>query len=92
MTSRASSSGRDELIATFNALLDDIAEGRRRTVPTCTGLDWQTVRVLNQLAAQPKKRAVDVMACRIEFGRMLDGTHAAEDRERDDAEWDYLLG
>lgn len=81
-----------ELVDTFNTLLGEIVEGQRRSVPTCTGLDWQTLRVLNQLAAQPKKKAVDIMACRIEFGRMLDGTHAAEDKARDDAEWDYLLG
>ena len=35
--------------------------------------------ILNLLAPQPgKKRAADILACRVEFAWMLDGTHARE--------------
>lgn len=81
-----------DIINNFNEILEDIVEGRRTAVPTCTLLDRQTIRILNILAAQRKKTAKDIMACRVEFGRMLDGTHAVEDQIRDDAEWDFLLG
>ena len=80
-----------ELGATFDRLLRDIIMGQRHTVPTCTGLDWQTIGALNRLAAQPDRTASAVAACRAEFGRMLDGTHAAQDQDRDNAEWDQLL-
>lgn len=82
----------DELKVVFNEILDGIVGGRMRSVPTDTGLDQQTVFILNLLAAQRVKRPADIRACRIEFARMLDGTHAIEAQERDDAEWAELSG
>jgi len=81
----------DELVSVFNTVLDSIVSGDLLAVPTDTGLSEQTVDVLNLLAAQKVKRPRDISACRIEFARMLDGLHAAEDRERDLAEWEELL-
>jgi hypothetical protein len=67
---------------TFNRFLDDIVKGNRRWVPTCTGLDGPTIAALNDLGAQKKKRPVDIAACRVEFARMLDGTHARDQDEQ----------
>lgn len=78
-----------QLRQTFEQVLKAITSGDLGGCPTDTGLDEQTVRILNSLAAQPgKKKAVDIVACRTEFMWMLDGTHARED----DAEWRRLLG
>lgn len=79
-----------ELVETFNRVLEDILSGETGGCPTDTGLDWQTFQILNLLAAQKNPTAEDIRACRIEFGRMLDGTHALEDMERDLREWDEL--
>lgn len=77
-----------ELRITFNQVLNNIVAGNLAGCPSDTGLDQQTCDILNSLAAQPgKKKAVDILACRTEFVRMLDGTHARED----DAEWARLL-
>ena len=85
-------STRAELVRTFNGVLDDIVSGRTVGCPTDTGLDPETVDILNLLGRQPDpKRPVDIAACRTEFGRMLDGTHAAEWEERENAEWTKLL-
>lgn len=82
-----------ELVATFNGILDDIVSGKAVGCPTDTGLDPETVDILNLLARQPNpKRPVDIAACRTEFGRMLDGTHALEWDERENEEWAKLLG
>lgn len=81
-----------ELVAVFNAILDDIVNGKPGGCPTDTGLDPETVDILNLLARQPSpKRPVDIAACRTEFGRMLDGTHAQEADAEEDAEWSKLL-
>ena len=82
-----------ELVITFNGILDDIVTGKTVGCPTCTGLDPETVDILNLLARQPNpKRPADIAACRTEFGRMLDGTHDREWAEQEDAEWAKLLG
>jgi hypothetical protein len=82
-----------DLIKTFNGILDDIVSGRADGCPTCTGLDPETVDILNLLGRQPNpKTPSDIAACRTEFGRMLDGTHAREWDELEDAEWAKLLG
>ena len=82
----------DQLIATFNGVLDDIVNGRALGCPTCTGLDPETVSILNLLGQQPNpKTAAGIAACRTEFGRMLDGTHAKEWDEQENAEWAKLL-
>ena len=82
-----------ELVRTFNGVLDGIVNGTTVGCPTDTGLDPQTVDILNLLARQPDpKLAVDIAACRTEFGRMLDGTHDREDDEEESAEWEKLLG
>jgi hypothetical protein len=48
--------------------------------------------ILNLLAPQPgKKRAADILACRVEFAWMLDGAHAREAQMADRAEWAELL-
>ena len=79
----------EQLSKTFTQVLDDIVAGKLGGCPTDTGLDEQTCRILDSLAAQPgKKKAVDILACRTEFAYMLNGTNARED----DAEWRKLLG
>ena len=81
-----------ELVRTFNGVLDGIVNGTTVGCPTDTGLDPQTVDILNLLAAQPNpKRPVDIAACRTEFARMLDGTHDVEDDEAESAAWAKLL-
>ena len=81
-----------ELTEIFNEILDGIIEKGWDSCPSDTGLDDETREILNSLAAQPNpKRPVDIQACRTEFGRMLDGTHAREAAEQDDAEWDQLF-
>ena len=67
-----------DLIDAFNRILDDIVAGRISGVPDDTGLDEQTIEVLELLAAQPDKIAADIAACRVEFARQLDGTHDVE--------------
>ena len=48
-----------------------------RDVGTDTGLDQQKFDIPNLLARQPgKTNPVDLRACRTEFARMFDGTHA----------------
>ena len=50
-----------------------------RTAPGCPETPISTFDILNLLARQPgKKNPVEIRACRIEFARMLDGTHARE--------------
>lgn len=72
----------EELTTTFNDVLDRIVRGDLQRVPSDTGIDQQTIDVLNALAAQPDRTLpTDIAACRIEFGRQLDGTHAEEDSE-----------
>jgi hypothetical protein len=69
---------------TFNAILDDIIAGKINGCPSDSGLDRETVTMLDTLAALPiPKLARDIHAVRVEFGRMLDGSHA---READQAE------
>jgi hypothetical protein len=81
-----------ELIVTFNGILEDIVNGKAAGCPTCTGLDPETVDILNLLGQQPDpKLPADIQACRTEFSRMLDGTHAAEAEAREEAEWANLL-
>lgn len=83
----------DELRQVFTGVLDGIVNGTTQFCPTDTGLDGQTVSMLNRLGAQPDpKRPVDIAACRTEFARQLDGTHDREDEEQDAAEWAELLG
>jgi hypothetical protein len=67
-----------DLIAAFNRVLDDIVAGTITSVPDDTGIDPETVEILELLAAQPEKTTADIAACRSEFGRQLDGTHDAE--------------
>lgn len=68
-----------QLVANFNSVLDRIVSGELFRVPSDTGLDQQTIDVLNALAAQPDRTLPsDIAACRTEFGRQLDGTHADE--------------
>lgn len=71
--------GPQDITASFNRTLDRILDGTYTRVPSETGLDQQTIDALNSLAAQPDKTPSDIEACRIEFGRQLDGTHAEED-------------
>lgn len=81
-----------ELVATFNAVLEDIITGKSEGCPSCTGLDPETVAILNLLGRQPNpKLPVDIQACRTEFSRMLDGTHAIEWEAQEEAEWAKLL-
>ena len=82
-----------ELADTFNRMLDAIVAGHRIGCPSGTGLDEQTTDILNSLARQPMpKRPSDIAACRIEFARMLDGTHHAEYLAEEDDAWSKLLG
>jgi hypothetical protein len=79
----------DELRATFASVLDQIVTGAERGCPSDTGLDMATTDVLDALGAQPNpKSASDILACRTEFARQLDGTHAREARAR---ERDFFL-
>lgn len=81
-----------ELHKVFTGVLDGIVSGDLTFCPTDTGLDEQTVHILNLLAAQPDpKRPADIEACRTEFDRMLDGTHARETDAEEAAAWDALL-
>lgn len=74
------SSGQHDATVSFNDVLDRIVAGELERVPSDTGIDQQTIDVLNLLAAQPDpKTPADIEACRIEFGRQLDGTHAEEE-------------
>ena len=83
----------EELRQVFTGVLDGIVNGTTQFCPTDTGLDEQTVSMLNRLGAQPDpKRPVDIAACRTEFARMLDGTHADEDDAEEAAAWSKLLG
>ncbi len=68
-----------DVVASFNRTLDSIVAGELTRVPSDTGLDQQTIDILNLLAAQQEKLPTDIAACRAEFGRQLDGTHAEED-------------
>ncbi|HWF29713.1 MAG TPA: hypothetical protein VG327_15295 [Mycobacterium sp.] len=43
------------------------------------------------MPANRLRSAADILACRIEFARMLDGTHAREGEDGCDAEWAELL-
>ena len=79
-----------ETVKEFNAVLDDIVAGKLVRCPTCTALDNQTTEILNLLALQPKKLPADIRACRIEFARQLDGTHAREAAEEEDAYWESV--
>ena len=82
---------REAIIKEFNTVLKGITDEKLVRVPTCTGLDRQTTDVLNLLAQQPNpKRPADIRACRIEFARQLDGTHAREDYEEEEAFWDSV--
>jgi hypothetical protein len=73
------SSQQSDLRKTFNRILDAVVAGKINGCPSDSGLDQETVTMLNTLAALPiPKRARDVHAVRVEFGRMLDGTHARE--------------
>jgi hypothetical protein len=67
-----------DITASFNSVLDSIVAGELERVPSETGLDQQTIDILNLLAAQREKLPTDIAACRAEFGRQLDGTHAEE--------------
>ena len=81
-----------DLVAEFNTILEDIVSGKAVGCPTCTGLDPETVAILNLLGQQPNpKLPVDIQACRTEFSRMLDGTHAAEFEQQESEEWAKLL-
>jgi len=81
-----------EVVEEFNRILDATVAGTEFGCLTDTGIDNETRDILNLLARQPDpKRPVDIQACRIEFARMLDGTHAPEAEERDLAEWAKLL-
>ena len=81
-----------EIVNEFNRILDAIVAGTEFGCPTDTGIDDETKQILDLLARQPDpKRPADIEACRIEFARQLDGTHAEEAVERDAAEWDELL-
>jgi len=80
----------EELVVIFNGVLERIVSGELAGCPTETGLDWQTSEMLNLLARQRVKYPTDISACRIEFARMLDGTHAREDQERDLREFEKL--
>lgn len=81
-----------ELVASFNRVLDGIVAGVWGRCPSDTGLDDETIDILNLLAEQPDpKTPADIAACRTEFGRMLDGTHAIEAQQREDEEWANLL-
>lgn len=68
-----------QLVSTFNQTLDRILDGTFTRVPSDTGLDQQTIDALNSLAAQEDPTPADIAACRTEFGRQLDGTHAEEE-------------
>jgi len=82
----------NELRATFNRILDAIVAGQLNGCPSNSGLDQQTVVMLNTLAGLPvPKRARDVHAVRVEFGRMLDGTHAREANEAELEEWRRIV-
>jgi len=73
----------EEIVLEFNRILDAIVAGTEFGCPTDTGIDDDTRSVLNLLARQPDpKRAIDIQACRVEFGRQLDSTHAEEARAR----------
>lgn len=73
----------EEIVIEFNRILDAIVAGTEFGCPTDTGIDDDTASILNLLARQPDpKRPIDIQACHIEFGRQLDGTHAAEARAR----------
>lgn len=72
----------DELRDAFTDTLDRIVAGEYFGCPTDTGLDVETADSLDALARHPKSPAAR-MACRTEFVRMLDGTHAREARERE---------
>jgi hypothetical protein len=72
----------EELRVSFTIALDGIVAGKWSACPSGTGLDDQTISVINALASQPDpKTPADIAACRTEFARQLDGTHAREDAE-----------
>lgn len=82
-----------EITANFNDILDGIVSGELAGCPTDTGLDDETIAVLDLLARQPMpKGAADIAACRTEFARQLDGTHEREWEAEEEAEWAKLLG
>jgi hypothetical protein len=63
-----------ELSKTFSRVLDEIVAGKLTECPDDTGLDRETVTMLNTLAALPiPKRARDVHAVRVEFGQIVNG-------------------
>lgn len=76
-----------ELVATFNQVLDDVVSGTLHACPSDTGLDPETVAVLDALAVHPKT-ARDIVACRTEFARQLDGTHIREAEANEARFWD----
>lgn len=81
-----------QITANFNAVLDGIVSGALGGCPTDTGLDDETISILNLLARQPfPKTVADIAACRTEFGRQLDGTHEREWEAEEEAEWAELL-
>lgn len=67
-----------ELRATFDKVLTGVRDGSLKGCPSDTGLDDQTVTALDRMA-QGKATAVQA---RVEFARMLDGTHARQARQR----------
>ena len=76
----------------FSDILDGIVAGTLAGCPTDTGLDDETIAVLDLLARQPNpKRPADIAACRTEFARMLDGTHEREADDDEAAAWAELL-
>jgi hypothetical protein len=82
MRGRSAPATQPEIIDQFNTLLDDMVDGRITHCPNETDIDQQTQDVLNLLGGAPMpKLPADIQACRIEFGRQLDGTHAAEEEE-----------
>lgn len=82
-----------QITANFNRVLDGIVSGELHGCPTDNGIDMETAEILNLLAAQPDpKSPADIVACRTEFGRQMDGTHDREWEEREAEEWSKLLG
>lgn len=82
-----------QITANFNRVIDGIVSGELAGCPTDTGLDDETVSILNLLARQPDpKSPADIVACRTEFGRQMDGTHDREWEEQEAEEWSKLLG
>ncbi len=72
----------------FEWVLDGIVGETLGGCPTDTALDYQTSDILNLLAAQTgRKKATDIVSCRTEFARQLDGTHDREDAEQDERDW-----